>query len=34
MSRDNILRMEKLSYDAVMSGLVPEYQSYRENPDQ
>ena len=33
-SRENILRMEKLSYEAVMSGLVPEYQGYIENPDQ
>ena len=33
-SRENILRMEKLSYEAVMSGLAPEYQGYVENPDQ
>ena len=33
-SRENILRMEKLRYEAVMSGLVPEYQGYVENPDQ
>ncbi|MGI6223251.1 MAG: lysophospholipid acyltransferase family protein [Prevotella sp.] len=32
--RENIARTEKKSYDAVMSGLVPEYQGYVENPDQ
>lgn len=31
---DNIKRQEELSYKAVMSGLVPEYQGFVENPDQ
>lgn len=31
---DNIKRQEELSYKAVMSSLVPEYQGFVENPDQ
>lgn len=31
---DNIKHLEQESYQVVMSGLVPEYQGYVENPDQ
>jgi 1-acyl-sn-glycerol-3-phosphate acyltransferase len=31
---DNISNQMKKSYDAVMSGLTPEYQGFVENPDQ
>ena len=31
---DNIKHLEQESYQIVMSGLVPEYQGYVENPDQ
>ena len=31
---DNIKHLEEESYKAVMSGLVPEYQGFVENPDQ
>ena len=31
---ENIRHAEETSYDAVMSGLVPEYQGTVENPDQ
>ena len=31
---DNISNQMKKSYDAVMSGLAPEYQGFVENPDQ
>ena len=31
---DNIKHLEHESYQVVMSGLVPEYQGYVENPDQ
>ena len=31
---ENIKRMMDESYEKVMSGLVPEYQGYVENPDQ
>ena len=31
---DNISNQMKKSYDAVMSGLVPEHQGFVENPDQ
>jgi len=31
---DNIQRTMRLAYDAIQSSLVPEYQGYRENPDQ
>ena len=31
---DNIKHLETESYKAVMSGLVPEYQGFVENPDQ
>ena len=31
---ENIKNMETESYKAVMSGLVPEYQGFEENPDQ
>lgn len=31
---DNISNQMKRSYDAVMSGLTPEYQGFVENPDQ
>ena len=31
---DNIKHVEEESYKAVMSGLVPEYQGFVENPDQ
>ena len=33
-SKENIINTEEKSYVAVMSALVPEYQGYRENPDQ
>jgi len=32
--KENILYLEQESYKAVMSGLVPEYQGFVENPDQ
>lgn len=32
--RENIEHLSQKSYEAVMSGLVPEYQGYIENPDQ
>jgi len=32
--KENILRMEQESYEAVMSGMAPEYKGYVENPDQ
>ena len=31
---ENIKHLEQESYQVVMSGLVPEYQGYVENPDQ
>ena len=31
---DNIRHAETLSYAAIMSALVPEYQGFKENPDQ
>ena len=31
---DNINNQMTKSYDAVMSGLVPEHQGFVENPDQ
>ena len=31
---DNIDATLRQAYDSVMSGLVPEYQGYVENPDQ
>ena len=31
---DNICHAETLSYAAIMSALVPEYQGFKENPDQ
>ncbi len=32
--RENIDHLKDRSYEAVMGGLVPEYQGYVENPDQ
>lgn len=32
--RDNIKNQMELSYEAIMSGLVKEYQGFEENPDQ